>query len=115
MNNIEHKQIEDVLDWTKMYNIYRPQDADVFAGKLWHSICSCHQVGITVEWLQISCYRQKGEFANANELSRLLLPLQGKEVPLPAELVHLVEHMDLTPYHYQNLRERQVEIQFYPK
>ena len=37
------------------------------------------------------------ELANADELSMLLLPVQGKQVPLSAELVYFVEHMYLTP------------------
>ena len=42
-------------------------------------------------------YRQGKSNANADALSRLPLPMADREVPQPAEVIHLMEHLSTTP------------------
>ena len=41
-------------------------------------------------------YREGSKNANADALSRLPLPSTVRDVPIPAEVVHLMEHLDMS-------------------
>ena len=49
-------------------------------------------------------YRPGREQANADALSRLLLPEAPKKVPVPAETILLLEHLSLLPLSAEQIR-----------
>ena len=49
-------------------------------------------------------YKQGKTNANADALSRLPLPLEVTETPIPAEVIHLMEHLDATPLSCSQIR-----------
>ncbi len=51
-------------------------------------------------------YKPGAQIANADGLSRLPLPITSEVLPVPAELVHLMEHMALTPISVMELKRK---------
>ena len=49
-------------------------------------------------------YKQGKTNANADALSRLPLPSEVTETPIPAEVIHLMEHLDATPLSCSQVR-----------
>ena len=49
-------------------------------------------------------YKEGGENANSDALSRLPLPTTLQDVPRPAEVVHLIEHLDTSPVSSSQIR-----------
>ena len=50
-------------------------------------------------------YKQGKTNANADALSRLPLPSDMRETPIPAEVIHLMEHLDATPLSSSQIRQ----------
>jgi hypothetical protein len=50
-------------------------------------------------------YKQGKTNANADALSRLPLPSDTREIPIPAEVIHLMEHLDATPLSSSHIRQ----------
>ena len=49
-------------------------------------------------------YRQGSQQANADGCSRLLLPVNAPQIPIPGEAVVVMEHLDTTPVAAKQVR-----------